>query len=69
MILESEDLAHISYGGTLGTVLSGFNRLLGGTGGVSSNIQTLVVFVVGGVTAREVRELKEVAKEKGVQVS
>ncbi|TPX74154.1 hypothetical protein CcCBS67573_g04579 [Chytriomyces confervae] len=67
--IDPEDLAHISYGGTLGTVLSGFSRLLGGTRPTLKDYKTLVIFIVGGVTANEVRDIREVAREAGgVQV-
>ncbi|KAJ3048006.1 Sec1 domain-containing protein 2 [Rhizophlyctis rosea] len=64
---EVEDLVHVPYGGTLGGVLSGFSRFLGARAH-PSQFQNLIVFVVGGVTFREVREIREIAREKGVKI-
>ncbi|KAI8615802.1 hypothetical protein BC830DRAFT_1168321 [Chytriomyces sp. MP71] len=63
--IEAEDLTHISYGGTLGTVLSGFSRLLGAARPRPKDYETIIVFVVGGITAAEVRDVREIVREHG----
>ncbi|KAJ3038349.1 Sec1 domain-containing protein 2 [Rhizophlyctis rosea] len=65
---DVDDLVHVSHGGTLGGVLSGFSRFLGGGRPHPSQFQSLIVLVVGGVTFAEVREIRECAREKGVKV-
>ncbi|KAJ3065557.1 Sec1 domain-containing protein 2 [Podochytrium sp. JEL0797] len=67
-LTELDDLAHIPYSGTLGTVLNKFSRLLGGAHPTPREYSTLIVFVIGGTTASEVREIREVAREFGVTV-
>ncbi|KAI9355052.1 hypothetical protein DFJ73DRAFT_287514 [Zopfochytrium polystomum] len=64
----SGGLSHVSYGGTLGSVISGFSRLLGGARPTPASFGTVIVFAVGGITVGEVRDLKEVAKERGVKL-
>ncbi|KAJ3191393.1 Sec1 domain-containing protein 2, partial [Irineochytrium annulatum] len=58
---ETDDLAHIPYGGTLGTVLSGFRVR-------PSQYSTLIVFVVGGVTVGEVRDVRELTRDAPIKV-
>ncbi|KAJ3330908.1 Sec1 domain-containing protein 2 [Blyttiomyces sp. JEL0837] len=65
---DSEDLVHVPYGGTLGNVLSGFSRLLGAAKLRPSQFSTVIVFVVGGVTVSEVRDARDVGREKGIKV-
>ncbi|KAJ3290430.1 Sec1 domain-containing protein 2 [Borealophlyctis nickersoniae] len=68
MPAEPEDLTHVPYGGTLGTVFSGFSRLLGATRPHPSQHQSVLVFVVGGITFAEVREVKEAFRNRDVNV-
>ncbi|KAJ3415311.1 hypothetical protein HDV05_005181 [Chytridiales sp. JEL 0842] len=67
VIGETEDLAHVPYGGTLGSVLTGFRSLLGAKPR-PSQYTAVLVFVVGGITMGEVRDVREVARETGKKV-
>ncbi|KAJ3216358.1 Sec1 domain-containing protein 2 [Dinochytrium kinnereticum] len=59
-----DDLIHLPYGGTLGSVLSGFSRLLGGGNRVRpSHFPKVLIFVVGGMTASEMRDIREAVRE------
>jgi hypothetical protein len=61
---DSDDLVHLPYFGTMGTVLSGFNSFLGGGPShyKASSFSRLFIFVVGGITWSEINDIKSVAK-------
>ncbi|TPX49750.1 hypothetical protein SeMB42_g00381 [Synchytrium endobioticum] len=62
------DLQHVPYGGTLGNVFSGFRRLVGAGRPHPSQYKKIVVFIVGGVTFSEVREIRELARDRDVEI-
>ncbi|KAJ3295214.1 Sec1 domain-containing protein 2 [Rhizoclosmatium sp. JEL0117] len=68
LVSADSDFQHIPYGGTLGNVLNKFSRLLGGAVPRIREYKRVLVFVVGGVTAQEVRDVREVGREFGVDV-
>jgi hypothetical protein len=61
---DADDLVHLPYFGTMGTVLSGLNSFLGGTPShyKPSNYSRVYFFVVGGITWSEINDIKSVAK-------
>ncbi|TPX34745.1 hypothetical protein SmJEL517_g02770 [Synchytrium microbalum] len=67
-VSEVEDLPHIPYGGTLGNVFSGFRRLVGGGRPHPSQYKKIFVFVSGGMTFSEARELRELGRERDVEI-
>ncbi|KAJ3203924.1 Sec1 domain-containing protein 2 [Entophlyctis luteolus] len=64
-VTEIGDLQHIPHGGTLGNVLNKFSRLLGGAQPRVKDFDAVLVFVVGGITGAEVRDIREVARLHG----
>jgi hypothetical protein len=61
---DADDLVHLPYFGTMGTVLSGLNSFLGGMPShyKPSNYSRVYFFVVGGITWSEINDIKSVAK-------
>ena len=54
---HQDDLVHVPYSGTVGTVLSGLNRLLGSAPLHPSNFKQVLIFVIGGITFQEIQVL------------
>ena len=54
-------LSHIPYTGTIGSVLSGFNRFLGVDHVHPSQFQNILFFIVGGITFKEIGEIRKLA--------
>ncbi|RKO94506.1 hypothetical protein BDK51DRAFT_37514 [Blyttiomyces helicus] len=66
---DAEDWVHVPYAAGLGGVLSGFSRFLGSTSRPHPRQHpATLIFVVGGVTFAEVREIRDAFKDRGVQV-
>lgn len=61
---DADDLVHLPYLGTMGTVLSGLNSFLGGSPAhyKASSFSRVFFFVVGGITWSEINDIKTVAK-------
>ena len=62
---DADDLTHVPYSGTVGTVLSGLNSFLGGTPShyKPSNYSRIFFFLVGGITWSEINDIRSVAKD------
>jgi hypothetical protein len=61
---DADDLVHLPYLGTMGTVFSGLNSFLGGSPShyKPSNYSRVYFFIVGGITWSEINDIKSVAK-------
>ncbi|OAJ39770.1 hypothetical protein BDEG_23592 [Batrachochytrium dendrobatidis JEL423] len=62
-----EDWTHIPYGGTLGSVMSGFSRMLGAVAKKShpSQFKNIIVVVVGGITFEETGRVRDELQSRG----
>lgn len=62
------DIKHVSRGGTLGSMMHGFNKLLGSTSPHPSQYNTLCIYMEGGITFNEIREIKNIGAQYGVRI-
>lgn len=60
---HADDLSHVPYSGTVGSMLSGLNRFLGGTGPMHPNqFPSVLLVVTGWLTFQEVGDVRKVFK-------
>ncbi|KAJ3351907.1 hypothetical protein HDU91_006080, partial [Kappamyces sp. JEL0680] len=62
------DLHYIPYKGAISTVLKGFSRLIGTEPNHPASHSTVILFVIGGITYREVSLLQALYRERAVKL-
>lgn len=61
------DIEHIPYRGSITSVLTGFSRLIGQVVHPST-FSTVIIFVSGGITFKEVAQIQAIGEEKGIRI-
>jgi hypothetical protein len=56
--LAADGLVHVPYTGTVGSMISGLNRFLGTTTVHPSHYKHIFIFIVGGITFSEIKDLQ-----------